>query len=249
MELNSASNVMSNGDISMSIPQPNDDDSIPQPDVDDDSMFDDNEDQVLEDRRCEEFLSKTCGCSKVNGKPCSSLFTVQHYTDLRAQASLLTHEQLDLVIMGSIMSATNVTDDNIHGHHRPAMRQKTCIGYMHNGQKLCRKTYNFLHGVGEHRVPAIKNSYINDGLTPAIMKATNRSDREKDKVLPVNYTFLHWFANGSYGDSSNNSTVSIRHPPFTLIVCLVKGCVFNCNHIFVNPIYFENNCFVGCSEI
>ena len=42
VELNdSASNVMSNGDISMSIPQPDDDDSIPQPDVDDDSMFDD----------------------------------------------------------------------------------------------------------------------------------------------------------------------------------------------------------------
>ena len=93
------------GDISMSIPQPNDDDSIPQPDVDDsipqpdvddsipqpdvddDSMFDDNKDQVLENQRCDEFLLKTCSCSKVNRKPCSSLCTVQHYTDLRAQAS------------------------------------------------------------------------------------------------------------------------------------------------------------------
>ena len=97
VELNdSASNVMSNGDISMSIPQPNDDDSIPQPDVDDsipqpdvddDSMFDDNKDQVLENQRCDEFLLKTCSWSKVNRKPCSSLCTVQHYTDLRAQAS------------------------------------------------------------------------------------------------------------------------------------------------------------------
>ena len=41
-----------------------------------------------------------------------------------------------------------------------------------------------------------------------IVKATNRSDREKDKVISVNCTFLYWFANGSYGDSSNSSTVS-----------------------------------------
>ena len=107
----------------MSIPQPDDDDSIPQPD-DDDSMFDDNEELVLENRRYEEFFLKTCGCSKVNGKPCSGLFTVQHYTDLQAQASLLTHEQLDLMIMGSIMFTTNVTDDSIHGHHRPAKCRK-----------------------------------------------------------------------------------------------------------------------------
>ena len=165
VELNDSAS--SNRDNDESIPQPDNDESFPLPD-DDDSMFDDNEEQMWETRRCVEFLLKTCGCSKVNGNPCSSLFTVQHYTDLRAQASLLTHEQLDLVIMGSIMSTTNVTDDNIHGHHRPAKRQKTCIGYMHNGRQLCRKTYNFLHGVGKHRVPAIKNSYINDGLTPRV---------------------------------------------------------------------------------
>jgi len=55
VELNdSASNVTSNRNISMPIPQPYNDNCIPQPD-DDDSMFDDNEEQVLEIRRCEEF--------------------------------------------------------------------------------------------------------------------------------------------------------------------------------------------------
>jgi len=51
-------------DVDDSIPQPDVDDSIPQPDVDDDSTFDDNEDQVLENRRCDEFLLQTCSCSK-----------------------------------------------------------------------------------------------------------------------------------------------------------------------------------------
>jgi len=69
----------------------------------------------------------------------------------------------------------------------------------------------------------------------AIMKATNRSDREKDKVISVNWTFLYWFANGL---SNSSTAASIRCPPFTIIVYLVKGRVFNCNHIFVNPILF-----------
>ena len=81
----------------------------------------------------------------------SDLFSAQHYTDLRAQATLLTHEQLDLVIKGSIMSTTNASDDVIHGCHKPAKRQITCIAHMYSGQQLCRKTYNFLHSVGKHR--------------------------------------------------------------------------------------------------
>ena len=54
----------------------------------------------------------------------------------------------------------------VEGRHKPAKRQKTCIAYMHSGQQLCRKTYNFLHSVGKHRVPAIKKSYLNNGLCP-----------------------------------------------------------------------------------
>ena len=62
--------------------------------------------------KCSEFVRATCGCSKANGKPCSTLFSEEHYADLRAQAAFLTHEQLDLVILRSVM-ATIHTDDSI----------------------------------------------------------------------------------------------------------------------------------------
>ena len=39
---------------------------------------------------CTEFVQKTCGCTKANGKPCSTLFSVDHYFEHRSQASLLT---------------------------------------------------------------------------------------------------------------------------------------------------------------
>ena len=55
----------------------------------DESLFDDHEEQLVERRRCEQFVEKTCGCSKADGMPRSDLFSVQHFTDLCAQASLL----------------------------------------------------------------------------------------------------------------------------------------------------------------
>ena len=66
---------------------------------------------------CEKFVHDTCGCTKADGKPCSSLFSMEHYLELRAQASFLTHDELDLVLMGSIMS-TILTDDVAWCRHK-----------------------------------------------------------------------------------------------------------------------------------
>lgn len=122
--------------------------------------------QSAELAKCREFIRITCGCTKANGKPCSTLFTEEHYIDLRAQAAFLTHEQLDLVILGSIM-ATVSTDEfrPSYCRHKPAKRQKTTTTYMHHGHHLCKATYNFLHGVGSHRVKAVRQSYLQNGLS------------------------------------------------------------------------------------
>ena len=40
---------------------------------------------------CVEFYERTCGCKKADGKPCSSLFPLEHFVDMRSQASLITH--------------------------------------------------------------------------------------------------------------------------------------------------------------
>ena len=130
--------------------------------------------------KCTEFVRLTCGCRKANGKPCSSLFSEEHYAELRAQASFLTHEQLDLVILGSIM-ATIHKDDIFHGRHKPAKRQKTMMTYMHHGHHLCVHTYNFLHGIGSHRVKHVKASYITHGLATRTHGNSNK--------LPANTLF------------------------------------------------------------
>ena len=53
---------------------------------------------------CTEFVRKTCGCAKADGKPCSTLFSVEHYIEHGSLASLLTRQELDLVLLGSIMT-------------------------------------------------------------------------------------------------------------------------------------------------
>ena len=82
------------------------------------------QEQVNELAKCAEFVRLTCGCTKADGKPCSGLFSEEHYAELRAQVYFLTHEQLDLVILGSIM-ATIRKDDISHGRYKPGKRQKT----------------------------------------------------------------------------------------------------------------------------
>ena len=48
---------------------------------------------------CHKFLRETSGCKKNGGKACSDLFSLDHYIELRAQASYLTRDELDLVLM------------------------------------------------------------------------------------------------------------------------------------------------------
>ena len=119
--------------------------------------------QSTEVSKCSKFLEDTCGCKWADGKPCSSLFTEEYYITFRAQASFLTREQLDLVLLGSVMST--VSDGEVSaGRHKPAKRLRTAVTYMHKGHHICRSTFNFLYGVGKHRVPAIKKNFLEHGL-------------------------------------------------------------------------------------
>ena len=125
--------------------------------------------QSAELLKCCDFARTTCGCFKANGNE-------EHYVELRAQAAFLSHEQLDLVIMGSVMATINSDESCRPWHrHKPPKRQKTMMTYIHHGHNLCKKTYSFLHDVGNHRVKAIRQSYLQNGLTPHCHGNSGRS--------------------------------------------------------------------------
>ena len=70
-----------------------------------------------------------------DGKPCSGLYSLEQYIESRAQSSLLTREQLDLVLMGSILSTVNDSDKGVNGRHQ-AKRQRITVTFMHRGYHL-----------------------------------------------------------------------------------------------------------------
>lgn len=125
---------------------------------------------------CGNFLRRTCGCKKANGNPCSSLFPVEHYVLLRAQSALLTRTELDMVLLGSIMSTTLDDGHSVRdGRHKDAKRRKLSSNFMHHGYNVCKVTFAFLYGIGiNHRVLAIRKHYQQQGLEPRTHQNSKR---------------------------------------------------------------------------
>ena len=120
---------------------------------------------------CREFIEQTCGCKKASGRPCSSQFSLEYYFERRAQASLLTRNELDLIMLGSIMSSTRVDNDVVHGRHKPIKRQRPRANYMHNGCVVCKVTFGFVFGVGrKHKIDGIRKHYLEAGLATRVHK-------------------------------------------------------------------------------
>ena len=128
--------------------------------------------QSAELSKCREFANNTCGCKMANGKPCSGLFSVEQFIEFRAQSSFLTHEQLDLVLMGSVLSTVNASDKGV-GRHQ-AKRQRITVTFMHKGYHICRGTYTFLYGVSKHRIQSIKEHVLENGLVTRTHGNTRR---------------------------------------------------------------------------
>ena len=121
---------------------------------------------------CTIFVQKTSGCTKANGKPCSTLFSVEYYIDYRAQASQLKRQELDLLLLGSILTTVLDRDSIVNGRHKPPKRRKVS-SHMHNGYKVCKTTYAFLYSVGtKHRLEAIQKHYFEHGMETRVHKNT-----------------------------------------------------------------------------
>lgn len=140
--------------------------------------------ESVEEDLCKQFKQHTCGCKKLPGqRPCSDLFSVEHYFELRAQSSFLTRDELDLALMGSIMS-TVIRDEWVRdGRHKPVKRRKlTTMMYMHEAHEICKKTFCFLYGIGKDRLQKVKENYLANGLETRLHG--NR------KRLPHNYASI-----------------------------------------------------------
>ena len=89
-------------------------------------------------------------------------FAMEQYIKSRAQPSFLTHKQLDLVLMGSVLSTVNASDKSVGS--QLAKQQRITVTFMHRGYHLCKATYTFLYGVNKHSIQSIKEHILEHGL-------------------------------------------------------------------------------------
>ena len=73
----------------------------------------------------------------------------------------LTHDELDLVVIGQVMAGC--FSGEISSHRRQE-RGKSYTTFHHSGMSICQKTFLFLHTIGCGRFKAIKASYMASGV-------------------------------------------------------------------------------------
>ena len=95
------------------------------------------------------FTSVGCGCSK----KCSSQFSLSYIRDMRAQCYELSHNELDLVLLGQLVASTNTSEMVVvDSGHLGKERKKAYRTFHHAGKIVCGKTLRFLHTIGSKRL-------------------------------------------------------------------------------------------------
>ena len=96
---------------------------------------------VTEEQLIQEFIRDGCKCDLgPSHTPCSSSITVDHLRAVRCQMADLTHDELDLVVIGQVMAGCFSSQT-----FRKQERSRSFTIFHHNGARICQKTFLFLH--------------------------------------------------------------------------------------------------------
>ena len=117
--------------------------------------------------KVDEFCRSGCGCSM----GCSAFFSQKHYLEIRSNFQQLERKELDMVLMGQMMAFTfcsQIPENSIKYRHQLKQRERNTSSFYHNGLRVCKKTFLFLHDIGDFRLRAIRAHYVTEGLVPRI---------------------------------------------------------------------------------
>ena len=81
------------------------------------------------------------------------------------------------VVMGQVMAFTfcSQVPQNISKHrHQVKQRERNASAFYHSGLRVCKRTFLFLHDIGDFRLKAIRAQYIREGLVPRVHGHTGR---------------------------------------------------------------------------
>ncbi|XP_062615789.1 uncharacterized protein LOC134277475 [Saccostrea cucullata] len=116
----------------------------------------------------QKFNSKTCGCSRLYGKPCSEVVDLESLLEYRNTCLEMNKEELDMMIKVQLFHHRRNDKVTSAKKHRSKERERIRQEYFFNGHQVCRETFAFCHGVYRKTVDALARSLDKDGLAPRI---------------------------------------------------------------------------------
>ena len=97
---------------------------------------------VTEEQLVQEFVRDGCKCDLGPSRtPCSSSITMDHLRAVRCQMADLTHDELDLVVMGQVMAGCFSSET-----FRKQERSRSFTIFHHNGARICHHGLRALQG-------------------------------------------------------------------------------------------------------
>ena len=112
---------------------------------------------------------------------CSCIQTQKHYLATRANAQQLERKELDMAVMGQVMGqvmaftfCSQVPHNTTKYRHQVKERERNESAFYHNGLRVCKRTFLFLHDTGDSCLKAIRAQYITEGLVPRVHGHTGR---------------------------------------------------------------------------
>ena len=120
----------------------------------------------VEEQLTQQFAQDGCKCDFGSNKsPCCTTISLEHFRSMRCQMAELTHDELDLVVLGQVMAGCFSGETS---SHRGQERGKSYTVFYHQGVRICQKTFLFLHGIGYSGFKAIKASYLTRGVAARV---------------------------------------------------------------------------------
>jgi len=124
------------------------------------------------------FQNDTCGC-QLYGTPCSQTLNEQDVRSYRESCKEMTNSELDLVIKAQLLSQrkssssmSNVETDT--KRHKPKKRERSHQLYFFQGQRICRASFCFLHGISKSKLQRIAESVDKDGMCSRVHGNSNK---------------------------------------------------------------------------
>ncbi len=84
--------------------------SLPGPSVPGPSVPGPMELTAKEEKKVMKFIRNTCGCTRNNGGPCSTIFTTTHIKKMRMECIGLSRDNHDVALLGQIVACTNFSE-------------------------------------------------------------------------------------------------------------------------------------------